>query len=370
MASNSTRSPNRRSPTSAVLRELADQGGRQSPRSPEALTAGDAELKLLGLLEPGDEPCRHGHGRHGGRRCVTTTRRKKELFLLGDAVPAGPALTEFVLSHELDHALEDQAFGLPNSGGRSDDKALAHTAFVEGSATALMTEYAREHLSSIDLLDESTGIEDSSADLPHIALAQVMFSYFDGQRFIEELLRSAEGRWDLVDFAYERRLPETTEQILHPEKYLDDEGPLPVAGPPDAGPGWTEIDSGTVGEFMTREILRQYATDVGADAGAAGWGGDRYRLFSPKGAPAECADECRSDHALAIEWRGDDADEAAELRKALEGYVERALGGTAVGSRVWELEDGWAVIEGIGDRTTLALAPVEALARSLARPVG
>ena len=141
---------------------------------------------------------------------------------------------------------------------------------------------------------------------------------------MEELRASADGGWDLVDFAYQRRLPATTEQILHPEKYLDDEGALPVPDVPDPPDGWEKADGGTVGEFFTREILRQDAEDVGADEAAAGWGGDRYVFFRSEGAPAECADDCREENALAIVWRGDDPAEAAELRTAIQDY-RRAL---------------------------------------------
>ena len=110
-------------------------------------------------------------------------------------------------------------------------------------------------------------------------MAQVTFSYFGGQRFVDELRANADGGWDLVDFAYQRRLPATTEQILHPEKYLDDEGALPVPDLPDPGPGWEKVDGGTVGEFFTREILRQDAEEVGADEAAAGLGRRPLRFF-------------------------------------------------------------------------------------------
>ena len=99
---------------------------------------------------------------------------------------------------------------------------------------------------------------------------------------MDELRANADGGWDLVDFAYQRRLPATTEQILHPEKYLEDEGALPVPDILDPGPGWEKVDGGTVGEFFTREILRQDAEEVGADEAAEGWGGDRYEFFRPQ----------------------------------------------------------------------------------------
>ncbi len=348
-----------------ALRKLAEDE-LSKPNAAERIAASDAELKLLGLLEP-DESLSDVTTDLTAGAAAYYDPKEKELFLLGDAVPAGPALAEFILAHELNHALEDQAFDLPRSRASSDDSVLAESALVEGSATALMNEYAAEHLAVSDLFSESSAIQSDETDLPEIALAQVTFSYLGGQQFVGALRDAAGGGWDLVDFAYEERLPATTEQILHPEKYLDDEGALGVSRPPDPGAGWDEADSGTVGEFFTREILRQDADEIGADEAAAGWGGDSYRFFRRSGAPADCTDDCRQDTALSIAWRGDDDAEAAELRDALEGFVERSLGGAAEEEGSWELDGGWAAVSGTGDEATLALAPDSKLARRLAR---
>jgi len=350
------------------LRDLAEKQIAK-PKAAETIAASDAELKLLGLLEP-DESLADVTAEVTADAAAYYDPKEKELFLLGDAVPAGPALTEFVLAHELNHALEDQAFGLPKSSASSDDAVLAESALVEGAATALMTEYAVEHLDVTDLLDETGALNAGATDIPDIAMAQVAFAYFGGQRFVDELRANADGGWDLVDFAYQRRLPATTEQILHPEKYLEDEGALPVPDILDPGPGWEKVDDGTVGEFFTREILRQDAEEVGADEAAEGWGGDRYEFFRRKNAPSECTDDCHEDNALAIVWRGDDEDEAAGLRVALEDFLERSLDGVDVGGGSWELEGGgWAAMGGGGEVVSLALAPDEATARGLSFPV-
>jgi hypothetical protein len=350
---------------SDALRDLAEKEIAK-PKIAETIAASDAQLKLLGLLEP-DESLADVTSDITADAVAYYDPKKKELFMLGDAVPAGAALAEFVLAHELDHALEDQAFELPKSSPSSDDAVLAESALIEGSATALMTEYAAQHLAIEDLLQGTGGVGGEPTDLPDIAMAQVTFSYFGGQRFVDELRATAEGGWDLVDFAYQRRLPATTEQILHPEKYLEDEGALPVPDLPDPPRGWEKEDGGTVGEFFTREILRQDAEDLGADEAAAGWGGDRYEFFRREGAPAECTDDCRADNALAIAWRGDDPAEAAELRTAIQAYVERSLEGAPAGEGAWELDGGWAAVGGEDDVVTLAIAPSDRIARELSR---
>jgi hypothetical protein len=231
-----------------------------------------------------------------------------------------------------------------------------------------MQRYALEHLNTLELASEATGVGSGAGDLPRFAQAQVTFTYLAGQRFIDELLRVG-GDWKLVDFAYQRRLPRSTEQILHPEKYLDDERPLAVPTPPSPGPGWREIDDGDLGEFATREILREDATEVGADAAAAGWGGDAYRLFARRGETSACADSCRSSHSLAIAWRGDDRDEAKQLADALGDFVPRALGGTAQSAGTFMLDGGFAAVSRRGDQVNLGLAPTAPLARLLASVV-
>jgi hypothetical protein len=352
---------------SSELRELA-QRELAKPKLAEAVATSDIELRLLGLLDGGESLADATTEVTAGAAAYYDPK-EKELFILGDAVPAGPALTEFVLSHELDHALEDQVFGLPPSVRRNDDRALAETALVEGSATALMTDYAAKFLSVSDLLSDTAALPAETEGLPPIILAQVQFAYFGGQRFVDELRRTVEGGWDLVDFAYEGRAPASTEQILHPEKYLADEAPLPVGRVPGAGSGWKEIDSGVVGEFVTREILRHEAEELGADAAAEGWGGDRYRLFRRDGADEACGIHCGADHAMVIVWRADSASDADELRRALEGFVERSLDPAPIEGGIWPLESGFAAVEGEGDVVTFARAPSAAMARRLSRPI-
>ena len=205
---------------------------------------------------------------------------------------------------------------------------LAESALVEGSATALMTEYAVEHLAVSDLLDETGGLEGGAADLPDIAMAQVTFSYFGGQRFVDELARAADGGWDLVDFAYQRRLPATTEQILHPEKYLEDEGALPVPDIPDPGPGWEKVDARHRGRVLhprdpapgRRGGRRRRGRGRVGRRPLPSSSGARARLPSARTTAARTT-RSRSSGAATTRRR------QLELRTALQDFLERSLGG-------------------------------------------
>ena len=72
--------------------------------------------------------------------------------------------------------------------------------------------------------------------------------------------------------------PTTTEQLLHPQKFLAGEGAKPVSAPTADG---KTIDTGVIGEFGLGIVLEQGITDgtlSDADVKRAteGWGGDAY----------------------------------------------------------------------------------------------
>jgi hypothetical protein len=97
-----------------------------------------------------------------------------------------------------------------------------------------------------------------------------------------------------VDAAWER-LPQSSEQILHPEKYWDPkrrDEPKRVAIPnaaPALGDGWKRAGSGVLGELMLGSLVgaptpdaAELASGRGAwtNAAAAGWGGDRFEVWT------------------------------------------------------------------------------------------
>ena len=165
--------------------------------------------------------------------------RTKRLAVVKGAATGG-ALGDIVLAHELNHALEDQRFGLHDSGSSAaiDDASLANTALVEGSATAVMYDYAQRFLDPGQALgDLLPALQASgSAHLPRYLEDSLTWPYEGGLSFVNRLYARLHG-WGLVNYALRRRRPATTEQVLHPDKYLTDERPLPVRAPPEPGPG-------------------------------------------------------------------------------------------------------------------------------------
>jgi hypothetical protein len=210
---------------------------------------------------------------------------------------------EMTLAHELTHALEDQQFSFPDSSAGSDDRSLARTALIEGSATWLMYAYVQRHFSSEETLGSLLGAAfEDTGGLPPFLEAQVVFPYVGGEAFVDDLRTKAGGRWDLVNTAYRLHMPSSTEQILHPESYFDADEPKPVRIRNVLG--WKRATTGTWGELQTRELV--HSTEA-----AAGWGGDRYELWQSGGKSV-----------LVMRWRWDTPRDEAEFAPALREWVK------------------------------------------------
>jgi hypothetical protein len=100
-----------------------------------------------------------------------------------------------------------------------------------------------------------------------------------------------------------RRPPVSTQQILHPEKYLQGVVPtIPVVPKFPGDRDYKAIAEGSVGELDHLILLRQYASEEDADKVAPHWRGGTYRLVEHK--------RNKQRHVLqyAVEW---DAPEAA-----------------------------------------------------------
>lgn len=210
------------------------------------------------------------------------------------------ALEEFTYAHEVVHALQDQHLGLGEladaDAERSDDAALAAAALYEGDATVASTDYllanpglaARAAAASFGAQLETPLLDSAPAILP----IGLIFPYVAGQPFVEAL--RGEGGWPAVNAAY-RDLPASTEQVLHPEKYLERDEPTAVTLPdlaPVLGAGWAVVDEDVVGELQTAVVLADLQPGEGlnlatgglnlpegARNAAAGWDGDRYALW-------------------------------------------------------------------------------------------
>src|SRR4029079_2430384 len=139
-----------------------------------------------------------------------------------------------VMVHELTHALQDQHFNLRRfenwPHGDSDAQLAAHS-LVEGDATLAMTVYmARNPLIALAFSRSLlTGVATEQYNQAPRAIRELLiFPYLQGSEWATQLFKR--GGWTMVSNAF-TKLPLSTEQILHPEKYFEYERPVKVVMP-------------------------------------------------------------------------------------------------------------------------------------------
>lgn len=191
----------------------------------------------------------------------------------------GVALTPYVrdvLVHELDHALDDQHFGIAGDDKADDDATSAYDALVEGNATDVEMRWfssrpkaERDAIVATDGNAPGEGTDTSDPSLDAYDRFDA-FPYEAGPRFVAAML--AAGGQARLDAAFAAP-PKTTEDVMHPERFLAGEEARPV-DPPE--PGGRSVDSGTMGELGLLLVLDQVVDRATADRAAEGWGGDEY----------------------------------------------------------------------------------------------
>ena len=195
--------------------------------------------------------------------------RSRRLLVRG-ATPT-PAVRR-VLVHELTHALDDQYFTLerPGMDRRDDEAGVAFEALVEGDAVRVESRYF-ESLSVDERREaEVDGETGTLADVPRVFQALLTFPYEAGASFVDALV--AAGGTARVDAAFAAP-PTTTQQILHPQRFLVGEAAKP---PPDPRANGRAVDRGVLGELLLRLVLQESVERTTAARAAAGWSGDRY----------------------------------------------------------------------------------------------
>ncbi|MDP9385807.1 MAG: hypothetical protein M3P50_11360, partial [Actinomycetota bacterium] len=299
--------------------------------------------KLLGLLSARDDLREISGSILSEQVAGYYDPRSGALRIVDAGAPANRVLDETTLAHELTHALEDQRFDLRTEDlEASGDEAFAYAALVEGTATALMTEYERLHFRPEEALGGAAAAAfgaPSTDDLPPFVLAQLLFPYLGGQELVDELYSTGGDSWRLVDLAHRVRPPASTEQVMHPRKYLEAEQPARVELEGVGrvlGRGWRRVEGATFGEWETRELLRA-GDGGGASRAAAGWGGDRYELWRRGPLPAAgCAAPCVGRDALVMRWQWDTRGDAREFERALAG----GFGDAVAPGAAWEIARG------------------------------
>ncbi len=289
----------------AALRGQSRSGGQNGPADTRAFVG---FLRALGLVDAGFDPSTLRQGAEADVLGFYDPETHRLLVRGSDPTPA----VKRVLVHELTHALDDQHFDLnrPALERQSDESNLAFHALGEGDARWVEQRWVDsrppDEKRQTDLTPAGGGQEQ---EIPQALLALVAFPYLAGRNFVQAI-SDLRGRPE-IDRAFGVP-PTTTEQILHPARYLAGEGPKPVAPPEADG---KVIDQGVLGELYLRLILLETLDLDAARKAADGWGGDRVVVW------AQGAQTCIRDNVVM-----DTPTDKAELLSALRRWAVRHPG--------------------------------------------
>ncbi len=208
------------------------------------------------------------------------------------------------------------------------DSCLAGLALVKGEAAFTARQWALQNL------DESAQQEIENATrkyyiIPVLSPSTAMqairtFPYEQGYDFTEAVYNS--GGWSTVNALYANP-PQTTEQIMHPSKYLQGELGAEIAYTdlaeilPDE---WQPNFQGTLGEWNTYLLLsagtnsRARLDTPTAQGAAAGWNGDYAQFFTAT----------NGSRAFTIHWKWDSADDAVVFANGLSTIAAVRVGGS------------------------------------------
>ena len=214
------------------------------------------------------------------------------------------------LAHEIAHALQDQRFGLrrflrttpDGRRGVSMDEQLARQALIEGDASVVSMEAIDPRgafPAPIELADTAARAREGVVPgfpphTPRFLRELLAFPYIEGFAFVAR--ERATASWAAIDAIWARP-PESTTQILHPEKYDRRQAPVEIELPqlPLMGDGLRLARADTLGELVLRLWLAAPGPGLAADPlltretaerAAAGWRGDRVGMYLPAAADA------------------------------------------------------------------------------------
>src|ERR1043165_4126747 len=327
--------------------------------TPAEMHATEVSLKKLGLV-PQDFQFRAFIIKLLTEQVAGYYDPKQQEFFLADWIDLDGQKP--VMAHELTHALQDQHFNLRRfekwPKGDSDAELAAH-ALIEGDASLAMSVYVTRSPARIIALMKSMGGSQSATEeidrAPRALRESLLFPYQEGMQWVTQLYKK-EG-WPLVSKAF-TELPQSTEQILHADKYFAHDAPIKITQPDIAsalGAGWKRIDSDVNGEWSYYLILDEYLkSEQESRRAAAGWGGDRYSVY----------EDAKTGSVFITQLTAWDTEQDAaefftayakrtELRYKSATPLESKAAGEGVEEKAWRTDEGNVLLQSRGSRVLI-----------------
>jgi hypothetical protein len=204
---------------------------------------------------------------------------------------ADRAQLRLVLAHEMVHALQGQYLPLDSilKSTASNDRLTAAQSVLEGQATLASIAVLAPGQDAAgkpefwELYRDQVRSQQSAmpvfARAPLVVREALIFPYLDGAQFM--YWWETAGPKDTLP--YGPRMPVSTEQILHPDRYARGDAPVPLRFAADSGIMYEDV----LGESEIRVLLAALAgSDEVQTVVPIGWGGDRFRVYDSPTGPA------------------------------------------------------------------------------------
>ena len=277
-------------PTPTPTPEGATPAPTATP-APRPLDPHQALYELLGLVPPQQETGQTVQQQQTSNLISIITGFYSPLynaFYMIDTINGGiygPLATSTIV-HELTHALQYQ---------ETDINAIAQKRAGDFDATTALLDVMEGDAvhTEIEVLGYSTRSTyrqpqcftipaPQRPGTPYVVERELDTWYEDGLCFIQAIA-DKEGPQGIADVF--KNLPTTTEQILHPEKYLAGETGMKVTLPDltsALGGSWKKLSQGDFGEFGLQNVLLAGLPDdrTAVQTAAAGWNGDAWDLYA------------------------------------------------------------------------------------------
>ncbi|MBN2695754.1 hypothetical protein JXR93_13930 [bacterium] len=220
---------------------------------------------------------------------------EKKTMYLSDWLP--DSVQETILAHELFHAVQDKNYDIfkyLRMDNKNSDAKVAVSSLLEGEATAIMMDYMLvmkmgkkemefDKIPNLEkLMEMQMKMQNSSmptlASSPKMIQHSLIFPYIKGLSFVKYIKQKS--GWKGLNDTY-KRVPVSTEQILHPEKYLSGEKPIEVTLKESKK---LFKDSEFLGETVLGEsffytLFNTDDIDKTDKDDANGWGGDKVFVY-------------------------------------------------------------------------------------------
>jgi len=262
------------------------------------LEAFEVVLKLLGVVE-GDIDLKQIFGEEFSNLVAGVYVPEDDNLVLISAADGDFGVQDKItIAHEYVHSFQDGKYDLEEYEKDFVDGDLEEDGFtqysetlsclIEGDASLADEQYAEQVFGANwreQVQAESAADPPLDIDIPEFLVRDFYFNYGECPEFVRALYD--QGGWAAVDAAYDDP-PDTTEQVLHVEKYRGRE--LANTGPPvdltEDLDGWKLLDSSQFGEFD----VYNWAATLTANSDAAriageGWGSGWVRSYRDENDP-------------------------------------------------------------------------------------